>query len=115
MPHTEDATSKVGTDDALETLLANAGDLSATARSGLRADLRLQLEYPDRYVAYLDAWTGQGEGRRLTRRVVADAPTLPELHALLARLPADVRARATLEYVLDPNGALDVAHPVPNP
>ena len=46
--HTEEAASKVKTDDALEVLLAKAGDLSARARSVLREDLRLQLEYPDR-------------------------------------------------------------------
>src|ERR1051325_9780530 len=80
MQRTENTTPKPGTDDALEELLASAGDLSAPARAGLREDLRLQLEYADRYVAYLDTWTGQGEEQRLVRQVVADALTLPELH-----------------------------------
>jgi hypothetical protein len=115
MQRAEEATPKAGIDETLEALLASAGNLSAVARASLREDLRLQLEYPDCYVAYLDTWTGEGEGRRLVHQVVADAAALAELHARLAQLPADVRARATLEYVLDPNGPLDLAHPHVNP
>jgi hypothetical protein len=115
MQRAEEANPKAGTGEALEALLASAGDLSAAARSRLREDLRLQLEYPDRYVAYIDTWTGQGEGQCLVRQVVADAPALAELHARLAQLPAEVKARATLDYILDPNGPLDVARPFVNP
>ncbi|MCI0457677.1 MAG: hypothetical protein L0Z62_11965 [Gemmataceae bacterium] len=115
MQHTEATTPKATTADTLETLVTSAGDLSAAARSRLREDLRLQLEYPDRYVAYLDTWSGRGEAQCLRRQVVADAHSLPELHARLAELPAEVRAKATLEYVLDPNGPLDLTGHLLNP
>ena len=47
----------------------------------LGADLDFQRRYPNRYVAFLDIWTGDGPGRKLDRRTLATAQDLSEFMA----------------------------------
>lgn len=61
----------------------------------------LVAKYPGQFVAYLDAW----DGERLTRTVLAAAPSLSQFHAQLGGHP-DYQARRTevvVTQVRDPN------------
>jgi hypothetical protein len=64
-----------------------------------RAQEELFKAHPNRYVAYLDVWTGDD----LDRRVLAAADTLAECHRLMDPLPADVLDRAVVTHTPDPD------------
>lgn len=51
-------------------------------------------------MAYVDTW----DGDRLTREVVAAAPDPVEFQARLSALAPEVRSRAHLTHVPDPDG-----------
>ncbi len=57
-----------------------------------RAQLEVSRAHPDKYVVYLDIWTGDS----LERRVLAAADGLAECHRLMNELPAEVCERATV-------------------
>ena len=59
-----------------------------------RAQQELFQTHPNRYVAYLDVWTGDS----LERRVLVAADTLAECHRLMAELPAELLDMATVTH-----------------
>jgi hypothetical protein len=94
--------------------LEQASDLPPTAQARIREDLRLQADYPGQYVAYVDSWKARHKGRQLHREVVAHAQTLPDLHRRLSQLPAEIQAKASIDYVLDPEGPIEVHYDLPD-
>jgi ribosomal protein S20 len=80
------------------------------AKERLRANLLLQYEHPDQYVAFHDVW----EGETLKRQIVRAAPSMPELLHSLASLPPDERERVKIDFAksLDEN-ALFVTFDLP--
>lgn len=62
------------------------------------ADLDLQSNYPGRYVAFVDVWTGD----ELERTVVTSAAEVGEFHGKLSELTPEVRRRVTTTRVPDP-------------
>ena len=90
-----------------------ARDLGPAAQAHVRANCRLQIDYPGEYVAYIDTWTGQGKNLRFRRKILAHADSMGDLHDKLAKLPPRVRSKATFEYVDDPEGPLEVHYDLP--
>jgi hypothetical protein len=65
-----------------------------------KADAELYEKYPvGCHLAYLDEWNGD----ELTRTVVAAHADWVEYERQLAALPAETRARVTVDYLRDPN------------
>jgi hypothetical protein len=70
--------------------------LNAAQRAARRqAQLELSQAHPDRYVVYIDIWTGDS----LERRPLVVAETLGECHRLMDALPIDVRERAVVTRI----------------
>jgi hypothetical protein len=78
--------------DALDRVPPTA---SARSRERLAAGVRLQHQFPDQYVAFLDEWAGD----RLSRRVLGHHADLADLLADLDRAQPGARDRATVEFV----------------
>lgn len=88
--------------------------ISARARAVLRANQRLQKEFPGQYVAYLEAWRRSGSGARLVRRILGHGASMKEVNAALANLSARDRARVMMQYVDDsPADAIRVHYDLP--
>jgi hypothetical protein len=91
-------------EEAVQNLLRGApADLPAATVARIREDTRLQFDYPGETVAYVDTWKGRGQHRRLTREVVAHAADVAAFYQRFDRLSEDLRARATVCYVTDPD------------
>jgi hypothetical protein len=63
-----------------------------------REDFALHENYPDRYVAYIDTWTGD----ELHRVVLFAAKECAEFHKLLDALDPEARRRVETTHVRDP-------------
>jgi hypothetical protein len=60
-----------------------------------KAQQELFATHPNKYVVYLDVWTGDS----VERRALVVAETLAECHRLMDELPAETRERATVTHV----------------
>jgi SRSO17 transposase len=60
-----------------------------------KADDEVFEKYPEMHVAYIDEWNGD----ELTRTVVAAHADWAEYERQLAALPAETRARVTVDFV----------------
>ena len=80
------------------TLQKNVSKTSAL--SPVSDDIRLQLKYPNMYVALADRANSK------KRRVLAVAASLADLHRRIADLPAAARTQLCIEYLPDPKGPL---------
>src|SRR4029077_4704048 len=79
----------------------------------LREDLRLQFDYADECVAFIDSWKRTPTGRQFVRRVVAHGKTWEALDEALATLPPREQAKVVRHYVSDPEPAeLPVRHEI---
>jgi len=94
-------------EEALQNLVREYGHLPPQAFARLREDVRLQFEYPDQYVAYIDSWQRTGSGRQLVRKVIAHSACYADVYEQFVRLPADIRAKVELHYMIDPEGPLE--------
>jgi hypothetical protein len=61
--------------------LEQLGSVDDEFRQRLYEDLRLQVEYPNEYVAYADQWVepGRGQPRRLDRQVLAHGSDMEQV------------------------------------
>lgn len=89
-------------DQFLQHALQAAGDLTPQARELLRNDLRLQFDFPGKYVAYRDRWKKHGKKATLIRQVLAHGPSPLHLQKVLTTLSGRERAQVMLRYVTDP-------------
>lgn len=70
-----------------------------------KANYKMQYEYPDLYVAYLDHWADGPSGRMLSREVLAHGRSYPETWQAVAGHPQAGRIECHLFE--DPDGPLD--------
>ncbi len=89
-------------DEKVEWALQFAGELTPTAREQLRADTRLQFEFPDEYVAYRDTWTRRGKKRALARKVIAHSKSLVAVHKVTRGLSPRDRKGLVVRHCPDP-------------
>jgi hypothetical protein len=98
---------------ALRQALEEAGALPPAAKARIREDLALQYAYPGEFVAYVDSWKVRNRARNLNREILAHGPSEGAVRAQLARLPREIRDKACVHYVTDPEGPLEVHFDVP--
>ncbi len=82
------------------------GKAPSFTREALREDFRLQCDYPDQFVAFVDHWRKQGRQHRLKRTVLASAPTMWEINELVDALPPAQQRKVKVEFFEDPNGPI---------
>jgi hypothetical protein len=89
----------------LDALRYCPADISDEQRLLVRADLRLQFDYPGQYVAFLDEWSGAGSARTLSRLVIHAGPNYQDVWEATRTHP---RAEEIIyEYADDPDGPLE--------
>lgn len=89
-------------EEAFRQSLRERGELHPEARQVLYEDLRLQFDYPGKYVVFMDRWKGRGSSRTLDRQILAHSTSLVEVQGPLDRLSPRDRAKAVLRYATDP-------------
>jgi hypothetical protein len=80
-----------------EALSRFPGRPSEQQKELVREDVRLQLEHPGRYVAFIDSWKVVGDTRRLVREVIAASDSMVDVSLAVADVP-----NAQLRKVTDP-------------
>lgn len=89
-------------DEALRLALQQTPGLHPDGQAILREDFRLQVEYPNEYVAFIDSWKTQKNGRQFVRRIIAHAKSLPPIHKAIAALSPKDQKRVVLRFASDP-------------
>src|SRR5437868_6054 len=89
----------VGLTTASRNALNRGGALAPLGRDRLLADLRLQVEYPGKYVAYIDRIKTVRQVRRLSRGLLAHGASLQDVQdAVNGASPSD-QARIVIVFV----------------
>lgn len=97
----------------LRQALKEAGDLPVAARERIRADFQLQIDFPGQYVGYIDTWPMHNHVRHFSRQIVAHAPSLADLEIQLAELAPRLRSIVYIDYIIEPDGPLQVHYDLP--
>jgi hypothetical protein len=96
-------------EEATEILMRGIPEkLRNSVKDRVRADAKLQFDYPDEFVAYLDTYTGRGRNRRFSRQILAHSHSEIEVMEEYLRLPEEIRNQAEVHYIRDPEGPLNV-------
>src|SRR5262249_30769442 len=83
----------------------SAADYQPDDWRSLREQLRLQVLYPGRFVAFCDRYEGEGESRRLVeRKVLGISRSLAGINKQIDRLPEKERQGVLIDFV-EPSAA----------
>jgi hypothetical protein len=92
----------------LADVLAWLGPVSHTTKECLRQDLRLERDFPNQFVAFIDQWRKSDDGTRcLVREVIDAASDKQELNNRIAELSATIQRKIQIKFVKDPNAAVE--------
>ena len=81
---------------------------TAAVEAHVRANLRLQFDYQDQYVAYVDHLKGKGKNAVFSRQILTHARSLVQMYQQLHSIPEEERAGAIIHYVDDPSAPLEI-------